>query len=336
MNGRHRIACCCLALALAACRQTVVFERVDGSLPDDFAHYCVDGDRDVLQYMLRPPNVIVALDRSSSMNAPFGATTEVRAALTALDDVSLRYQTSVRFGYVEFPGVSSTPSCSDVYGCCAGRIWPPFNDYMAFQYTAHTCDKPSFECVTSSEERPTAEALRACFDAYRQPGTSAGNRYVLLITDDAPTCGGGVGSGCSAATMVMNLRDASVRTYVVVLGGVTNNDCLKAMAFAGGTETGASPYYYSAVSPEMLSTTISKIAGTIAKDVCRLELWDPVADPDQVALFLGTSRLKRGGPDGWDFDDKNGEWVTLQGAACEQLVAAPAGTLDVYHCAEHR
>lgn len=335
MTARHRIACCCLALALGACRQTVVFDRADGRLPDDLADYCVDGDRDVLEYTQRPPNVIVALDRSSSMNAPFGATTEVKAALAALDEVSARYQASVRFGFVEFPGVVSTAYCSDDYRCCAGRVTPPFSDYLAFQFAAHACDQPSFSCATTSEERPTTEALRACFDVYAQSGSLKGNRYVLLVTDGAPTCGGGAG-GCSAATMVGNLREALVMTVVVVLGGVTNNECLRTMAFAGGADTGVSPYYHSAISPETLTTTVSKIVGTIAEDACRLELRNPVTDPDQVSLFLDNARIVRGGPNGWDFADKDRSWIMLQGAACEQLHAAPSGALAAYRCSERR
>jgi len=333
MTGRHRIAACCLALALGACRQTVVFDRADGSLPDDLADYCLDGDRDVLQYTQRPPNVIVALDRSSSMNAPFGAVTEIKAALATLDDVSARYQTSVRFGFVEFPGVVSTAYCSDDYRCCAGRVTPPFSDYQAFQFAAHNCDQPSFACATTSDERPTAEALRACFDAYAQAGSPKGNRYVLLVTDGAPTCGG---SGCPAQTMVGNLRDANVMTFVVVLGNVANNACLRDMALAGGADTKTSPFYHSAISPETLSATVSKIVGTIAEDACTLELWDPVTDPDQISLFLDTARIARGGPNGWDFADKDRSWITLQGAACEQLHAASAGALDVYRCSVHR
>ncbi len=333
MTGRHRIAACCLALALAACRQTVVFNRADGSLPADLAAYCLDGDRDVLQYTQRPPNVIVALDRSASMNAPFGAVTEIRAALATLDDVSARYQTSVRFGFVEFPGVVSTAYCSDDYRCCAGKVTPPFSDYQAFQFAAHNCDQPSFSCTTTSEERPTTEALRACFNAYSESGPLKGNRYVLLVTDGAPTCGG---SGCSAAQMITNLRGANVMTFVVVLGNVTNDDCLSTMALSGGADIGMSPFYHSAISPETLNIAVSKIVGTIAEDACRLELRDPAADPDQVSLFLDSDRIVKGGPNGWDFADKDRKWITLQGAACERLHAAPAGALDVYRCSERR
>ena len=153
------------------------------------------------------------------------------------------------------------------------------------------------------------------------------------MTDGAPTCGG---SGCSAAQMITNLRSANVITFVVVLGNVTSDQCLGTMALSGGAATMDSPFYHPAISPETLSTTVSKIVGTIAEDACSLELWDPVADPDQISLFLDTSRITKGGPNGWDFADKDRTWITLQGTACEKLHAAPAGALDVYRCTERR
>jgi hypothetical protein len=117
----HRVLLSGLALALGGCRQTVVFNP--GGTPNDLAKLCVDGLPANVPYELRSPSVIVALDRSSGMNAPLGSMTAVSASLIALNEAALHYQTSVRFGFVEFPRVSF--GCSDSYGCCAGQVTLP-------------------------------------------------------------------------------------------------------------------------------------------------------------------------------------------------------------------
>lgn len=323
MNGRHLIACCCLALALGACRQTVVFEP--GGAPND--NFCIDGRTFNLDYELRSPSVIVALDRSSGMNAPLGSMTTIAASLVALNEAALHYQTSVRFGFVDFP--RNGFGCADGYGCCAGQVAPPA-DYFAFKYAANFCDSPTSGCIPS-DERPTPAALNACWAAYDRLDASNRSRYVLLVTNGEPYCGGG-GSCSSATAAIGSLRRAKeeVRTIVVVPGDVADDNCLQDMALAGGV----SPDYHSATTPMMLTDTVAMVVRSVATEACRLDLFDPIDDFGQVALFLNNNQITRGGPDGWA--DRDRFSLELRGKACQALLDDPKGSLAVYWCSPHQ
>ncbi len=170
MNARHRIACCLLALALGACRQTVVFDRDGDGGPGNLSNFCLDGKRVTVRVTPRTPEIIVALDRSASMSAPFGATSisEVEAALVALGAAAERYQTLVLFGFVEFPGTRF--GCTDTQGCCSGPVRGFFGDPLSLVSEARSCDFPMPGCVTS-EERPTDGGTERVLGRVRRPRT---------------------------------------------------------------------------------------------------------------------------------------------------------------------
>src|SRR5436190_16290748 len=99
-----------LALALpgAACQQTV-YLNYDGSVATGSgggdggspSTFCAGGQTRSVQGGSESPDIIVALDRSSSMNTLlFGSLSRLDVALAGLYDVVQRYHSSVRFGYV--------------------------------------------------------------------------------------------------------------------------------------------------------------------------------------------------------------------------------------------
>jgi len=323
MNGRHRIASCCLVLVLGACRQTVVFDRGG-------ANFCEGGDSDPVQYSQRIPELVVALDRSWSMTITRLGTanmTELEAALASLDAASYRYEYLVRLGFIDFPGNSP---CQDSYECCAGD-WTGFffGDAREFQLQAWHCENPiggAQQCL-DSVERPTAAALKACRKEFDVRPTNR-SRYVLLITNGEPTCSGGV--GCAAGTAVTDLRSAAVTTFVVVVGDVGEDACLRNMATSGDPSRLTPPFYRLATSPDMLTMTVSTIFEQVARDACQLDLRVPIDDPDQLGLFLDGVGITRGGVDGWLFDETQ-QAIKLQGASCRAFLDSPT-ELDVRRC----
>ena len=112
MNARHRIACCCLALALGACRQTVVFDRQAAAAGAVETWPIFARRRRGTPWITRQrtPELIVALDWSWSMGITCWAPaniTELEAALASLDAASdALSEALVRLGFVEFPGAS--------------------------------------------------------------------------------------------------------------------------------------------------------------------------------------------------------------------------------------
>jgi hypothetical protein len=181
-----------------------------------------------------------------------------------------------------------------------------------------------------SEQRPTSAALNVCREAYAKRGPTNHTQYVLLMTNGQPTC---TGSGCQAATTASNLRAADIKTIVVILGTISEHDCLSTIAITGGADIGRDPFYYSATSPDTLTATVLNILGSVAHDACQLDVYDTINDPDQVGVFWNNDGLPKGGLQGWDLD-KNHYRITLQGEACERLLEGPVGELDVYECQE--
>jgi len=104
------------------------------------------------------------------------------------------------------------------------------------------------------------------------------------------------------------------------------------MATSGDPNWDTVPFYRPANSPEVLTMTVSTLFEQVARDACQLDLYAPVADPDQLGLFLDGVGIVRGGLDGWLFeDDKTNPRIKLQGASCRAFLDSP-GALDVRWC----
>src|SRR6185369_1802020 len=126
-EGSRALVALLLLLVAPACLQTVVLERPpsDGGLPGSGGGaaggagtggspgagggpwnpgFCANGAFASLSPMPRSPDLVIALDRSSSMSTSrFGATTRLEATQQALRQMVSTYQKTIRFGYEEFP-----------------------------------------------------------------------------------------------------------------------------------------------------------------------------------------------------------------------------------------
>jgi len=119
-----------VALALTACSQTVVFDQTSldggGQAGDGGGLSTCSGPP--TEFFPEFPEVIIALDRSSGMNTRLGDTTALFAARDALVRETARYQKSIWFGYVDFPGATTCGS-----GCCTGILRAPNPDFQRFE-----------------------------------------------------------------------------------------------------------------------------------------------------------------------------------------------------------
>jgi hypothetical protein len=304
-----------LALSLAACRQTVVFDQqgggADGGLP-----FCsgppVDFDPE-------SPEVIVALDRSAGMSARFGDGTVLTAARDALDEHAARYQKVIRFGYVEFPGSGSV--CSPQAGCCAGMVSFPSQHYAAFDLALHACDLNPARCAGVGYQRPTTPALTSCALVFAQR-QDAFRRYVLLVSNGRPDCGMNQGSGCMDAQAAVNQLATNGVATVVVAPGLLEPDaeeCLQGIAVYGGARY--SPYLFPASNPVELDDQIGDLTRAIATDACELDLHERVMDPDRVVFRWKDTQIPRhrSNMDGWELT-MNGFEIVLHGEWCDRLI----------------
>jgi hypothetical protein len=311
------------ALSLAACRQTVLIDQsgVDAApTPDGGPAFCSGLPADVI---IEAPEVIVALDRSSTMNSRFGDSTVLGTARDALDLYASRYQKVVDFGYVEFPAGSNL--CSGTAGCCSSMPSAPNPNYAKFDMALHLCDQNSLpSCATASYQRPTSPALAACEVVFASRSDQS-SRYVLLITNGTPDCGGSNGGGpnsaCSDAQITVTdmARNYFVTTVVVAPGQIDPmaSDCLGEIALSGGAPPNY-PYYRPAPSPTDLTDTIGDVIREFARDACHVVVTTRIQDGDRAGVTWRDVQIPRDRNSGWEL---TGSFtLVLHGQWCDRLI----------------
>jgi len=308
-------------LSMLACRQTVVIDQsaIDGGggggvdSGDGGPSFCSGPPTEFFE----PPEVIVALDRSTGMGSALGV------ARDALELYAMRYQKVVRFGYVDFPGAGGL--CTPMCGACPGEITPPPQtpNLDGFLNALHSCDQGIY--CPESGLRPTNAALQSC--AYVFSRRDPYRRYILLITNGRPDCAMGQSSGCSdAQTTISQLAMNAVTTHVIAPGQIdpnTTGPCLQGLAISSGT-------YHPAPTLAELTDVLGSLTRSIAEDACDLDPAVRIDNPDLVGVFWQGSPIpqKRNGSDGWELLN-NGN-IRLYGMYCDWLITNGPGDLVVY------
>jgi hypothetical protein len=350
-----------LAASLTACRQTVVLDPGDGggagsggSFGGGFgggfggfgaggtsdagppSSFCAGGMTKTVVAAPETPDIIVALDRSSSMNTPLtGSQSRVDAALQSLYDVVQRYQTSVRFGYIGFPATANS-TCSNGQACCAEDSNFMIPTSMGFQSFLNktTCDATTPQCARTAD-RPTDAALHSCRYFYSNYELTVRNRFVLLITDGEPGCGSR--SECSDATSeISTLTGSPTLVDTVVIGiGDSGASCLTMLATTGGNHNPQNaPYYYHASSGLDLANFINEAVGDLAQSACTIDLIGNLpSNSDRLGVSInGVPIMHGGGYDSWDYQGQDKTTIKLSGNACTEFLAAGAAALRLVSC----
>jgi hypothetical protein len=323
-----------LALPLAACRETVVFVQTpnDGG-PGAGGAAGFDGGPALCTgfptgFELESPEVIVALDRSTGMTTErLGNTSALAVVRQALDETSMRFQKVVRFGYVEFPGVSQVCTAC---GSCAGSLSAPMANLEGFTLFLHACEQPNPSCP-ESEWRPTAAALARAADAFVR--FEPISRYVLLITNGQPDCSMGQSSGCNGAQMLARdlYNQQQVATIVLAPGQVDQYtvSCLEDLAMSGGARSN----YHPAPMAADISRELDNITREIAMNACHLDLFSRVENENRAEVFWGNIRVPHSQEEGWDLEYNNSFEIVLHGTWCDKLLAdGPAGFQVFANC----
>ncbi len=339
MKRAISLGCALLAGALAACQQTVVLDdrppdaggqgtggsRGDGggkggSGPSDASTdgRCFGGQ--VLSYSVDVPQILVALDRSSAMNASFGTTDQLHAALSAIQADVSKYSGShnsrppIQFYFLDFPDTAS--DCNASSGCCPSDVTSSYGDFQ----NAATCNGSGPMCLQSTD-RPIAAALGRAYEyyAFSSGPPHSNERYVLLVTDGDPqgACPSNNTACTDAETAVAELSSGSVgvTTEVVAIGA--DAPCLNELATATGVVP--SPYYV-APGPNDLPKSIDQIVGTVAQNGCRLTLSAPPTSGHLSIAFDGIPEPQDPGTtgNGWNYD--NNTRVFLHGTLCQSFL----------------
>ncbi|HVT08242.1 MAG TPA: hypothetical protein VHO67_12360 [Polyangia bacterium] len=298
----------------------------DGGPPDG---RCA-GPATPVAFTADPPQMLIALDRSTNMNQPFDNSstndnnTQFQAAAQTLSQAVGMYSApaggtkatrpTVNFSFLNFPETSS--GCTAQTGCCTTDVSRIYG-FQDFATDAFMCSQPTAACV-SSDHRPMAAALTKA-DQWAAGLTGTGGRYVVLVTDGPPSgnCVKMYDDCTNAEQQAMTLaKDTSHQPVVLRIGGSTGGDCL--FYIAGGPN---SPAYYQAPDYTSLSKAVTDI---MTYAICEVTLTGPV--PGSLQVTVGGKSYSYDASAGWTLSSSGGR-LRLHGAACDAY--ADGGKLQV-------
>jgi hypothetical protein len=302
----------------------------------------------VVQLVTSPqkPDVMIVLDRSSSMEEAG----RWRPSVAAVRSITEQLEDVMRFGLALFPsaGLGNTGGFNRWLGClgldgeeremCLDQADTPAADgggllCSSGEIVVPVADDTAREIANTlartrpSGGTPTADTLRRLVDSYAQaetdPDALMHQKYVLLVTDGAPTCPTGNAlettpedvAATNAAIDV--LREQQVRSYVVGYGttGPGNEELervLDGFAARGGT---GDQKHRPAEDEASLVTQLESIASSIAS--CDFKLDRAPTRADFVLVQLDGERLNLDDPNGWRLVGTR--IIQLVGSACERF-----------------
>ncbi len=352
MTPRISLGCALLAILLGACQQTLMLDDLSadasrsatggksgsggGSGGGKQTDASIDGNCGLGQQIIATgdiPQVVVALDRSSEMlGTQFGKGQNDSQFNVAVSDLSAQVgnysyspsgqhssRRAISFAYLEFP--ESATDCG-YPGCCSSEVTPTAS-YQAFTDATMLCSLLGNACGSSSNH-PIAAALSRAQD-YFQPGTfsvQSEERYVLLVTDDAPDGNCSTENDCQfAQDKVYSLANSlNVTTVIIHVGPGGSTSCLQDFA----TTQGAPPpwyagnnLYYAAPMPDDLQNAVATAIAAIAAGTCRFTLSTTPGSLSQLAVLSQGTTLPQDSKNGWTYDGGTGApRLILHGNAC--------------------
>jgi len=260
-----------------------------------------------------PPNVLIVLDRSGSMDDSIGGgSTKWELAVAAVKTLLTDYGDSVRFGLVLY---SSDGDCGP------GQVLVGVGDGTAADINGE------MDGASPDGSTPIGDTLDGLV-SYAGLGDTTRDNYILLLTDGEERCDG---DGEAAVTALRN-RTPEVKTFVVGFGGEVDPDALNAMAVAGGTDLPGATKYYQADDAAALQAAFDAIGGSVLS--CSYELSEIPPDLDELYVYFDSVGIPRdtGQVNGWDYNPDTNE-VTFYGPACDSLRSGSVTDLViVYGC----
>jgi hypothetical protein len=254
-----------------------------------------------------PPEILLVLDRSTSMNASVPGTQNSRWTETtaALSDVLAKTNDRVMWGLKMFPsgmncGVTDALEVSIAAGSAA-----TVNDAIG-------ANRPGGVSGT-----PTPMALQRA-TAYLSGRKTHNPKFIVLATDGEPDCGGQ--ADAAALEAVTAARTAGFPVFVVGIAtaGTTAHGLLTAMAAFGGQPRPGDVKYYPVAVRDDLVGALGQITTQVASCVFPLDKQPP--SPDDVAVKVDGVKVDRDRAQarGWSYGP-NMKSIELYGPVCEQL-----------------
>ncbi len=270
------------------------------------------------------PNMLIALDRSQSMDTMVGQTGKSRWTIAeeAIKALTAKYQAGLRFGLVLWPGQSKTCTQNETH--CRGVNQAVGIDFNTGTTIASYLDTAG-RCSLGTPIGNTLTVL----DSYAGLDDTTRANYVVLVTDGGENCGND-SDGPNAATTLFN-HTPQVKTFAVGFSSDANPTVLTAIAQNGGTARSGTPAYYQADNQDQLAAAFDAIAASIVS--CDYTLSTEPSDPARLFVFLGTTVVTRDTTHktGWDYDATT-KHLTFYGATCDQIRTGGQNLSVVFGC----
>lgn len=281
--------------------------------------------------------MIIALDRSASMQKnAFDSTTRFQAFQQVIES-SIRSHPGIQYGLEQFP---SWKDCGTAT-CCAGPVAvpPAPNHSTDIQNSMGLgCGPGDMGCQVAGIDSPSHLALGLCRDYFAKEGHLGHSSYfVLLVTDRDPTCGGDPPAGSSVCSLAVDeaakLGANLVQTFVLSLNGDGSaTGCLEEMASSNATYfTDGAQQFWVAADQQELYDKFDAIMTTAEAKLCRFSLDPTPSNPDQMVVQINHERVPR--DQGWSFTDTTFSEIVLSGTYCTEVATTQGdNTPIVFDC----
>lgn len=269
-----------------------------------------------------PPDVLIVLDRSLSMNDPvlpmnFDVGMFLACLLanncpvtnskwmdmtTALNASVSATSASVNYGLKFFPEDASCGVTDQVSVPIGANNAAAINGAIAK--------------TQPGGQTPTASALTSA-GRYLMSLDRPNPRFVLLATDGVPSCD--PNAETASVTAAGNLFSAGIPVYVIGIATAGRSDTtLNAMATAGGKPRSGTPAYYPVETAADLGAALTAIGGQLASCSFTVKKPDPPLDPNNVAVDANGTRVPRNDAEGWRYGP-NMTSIELTGSWCSRI-----------------
>jgi hypothetical protein len=314
------------------------------------------GSQDFMLQKGLPPDLLIVLDRSGSMDSapPAGGATKWVQVATALKQTVMQLQGQIKWGIEYFP---TDNDCG-----VSANVDVPIGALNATQI------QMSIDAHTPNGNTPTRAGIDTGMK-YLQTVQDPNPKYILLATDGEPNCAVGappsgtctscppgttpMGQTCcfgavciipcpgsipggpdaaGAVAAVDAAAKAGIGTFVIGIATGGAEQVMNDMADKGGHARPGPQKYYPVANQQDLVNAVGAIAGQIIS--CTFPLQSPPSSPDLVDVFVNGTKVSqdKSHMNGWDYGPGNNS-IQFYGAACTSLQSGSAQQVQaVYNC----
>jgi hypothetical protein len=297
-----------------------------------------------------PPDILIVLDRSGSMNECLtpdagmstncGANSKWAKLIPAITQVVTETESDVNWGLKFFP--DNTASTCDVNSTANVDIAPGNGAAIMTAIMGSTATNGG---VMSGYNNTPTRAATVSATTYLSGLTDTSKRFILLATDGQPTCaagtggtfgGGGGDDSAATVTAIGAAKTAGFPTFVVGIatGGGSADTTLSNMANAGGLARSGTPSYYPVTSAADLSSAIHTLIGVAA--TCTFQIGpnptdDGTTSLDKIDVVGDGEAIERdmSHTDGYDYIDDTHQSIQVYGPRCEKIMSGEIHEVSV-------